>query len=211
MRSILALSVIICAGLVFSGCVTETGSAGASGGTAAGQPFFKDETGTIVHRPSGTPFPQKIGAFVFAGITIYDRVGENVSVGYNPQPGGGLWGVITAYVYPASDFSQEYDGVKVAIVLGNGDAKLISESEVVMQGVKGRYARFDYPKDLSDGTKEHFSSVYLFETGGWFVKFRVTYQKANADIFEKALETFFSRFRFPARDRRTGGDIRTVI
>jgi hypothetical protein len=206
MRRVIVFA-LFCAGLILSaGCVTTppdgTQSRG-SGGVK--RPLVQLDSGIIEHVPSSTFLPPKVGEFILVSTKAFDESGEDVGIGYNmlsPVPVA-----LTAYIYPSIDFSEEYENAKRAISVQRKDAKLVSEKNVELRYLKGACARFEFVDVFFGSRKTVNSLLYLYETGGWFVKFRITYGKDDSAAADKELETFFNNFLPPMRDRRTGRDI----
>jgi hypothetical protein len=205
MRYVIAIT--LCLSLFLSiGCATNANNAtGTSEIHATDRPLVQYDSGIIVHMPSTTFFFPQTGGFYLVGTRIYDVVGENVSVGYNmmsPAPAA-----VTIYVYPADDFLREYEMVKKAISDMHNNAQPLLENDNVLAGVKGKYAQYEYIDSFFGARKMVNSYVYLYETGAWFVKVRITYAKDEAAVVESEIESFFKVFSFPSRDRLTGKDI----
>jgi len=151
------------------------------------------------------------GDYLFGGVT-YPSVADTFRVmaasrWMDPELGVGLTfaamgfpAELTIYVYPAD---QGLDA-EFADALGEIETYAASNREGVNLEVEGRESvrvtatdGNEYSGHLGNtvmrqGTSSTNSLLYVFEKDGWFVKYRISYERAMVRLMEPRIETFLS-------------------
>ena len=169
--------------------------------------FF--EQGTIlVHIPSGMHFPARIGRFDrLPRPTVYDRMGYNVSVGYDESAwvfkSRKAW--VTVYVYPSAVISDttagsldaEFLRAKSDLLRLSPDATLVAESAASLTDsegtVVGRQASFLLRAHGGMTTSE----MHLFRRGVWVLKLRLSCRSSRRNANESRSAEFLKMLGCP--------------
>jgi hypothetical protein len=159
-------------------------------------PFETLPDGRIRHAFSGFVFPTHIGVFQREQMRQYNRVGSDVSAGYN----AGVLIAATVYVYPAPSqqsadvLSREYASKQAEVMHGHQGVVLLSEGLVtVSQGgnqYSGKRGYFSH-RDVFARTPQNLKSQLLvFHDGPVFVEYRFTYPRDHSEAAEREIERF---------------------
>lgn len=153
--------------------------------------------GELVHGDSGFHFPARVGSFArFAGHQ-YDARGRDVSVGYN----GDIPSVVTVYVFPAGDADLE-----AALVAQSADvlnaypgAQVVERRRVQVSpdDVSAESVSFAFSAMFQGKEQPLRSELVLARHGERFVKYRITYPAAIADIAGEDSSKFLQHFAWP--------------
>ena len=143
---------------------------------------FFEQGGTLVHIPSSMQFPQRSDRFERElRPTVYDRMGYNVSVGYNRTSRLFRAGSDRSYGVRLSWWRR----AKTEVLKVHSAATLLAEAAVTLSDpdgdVPGRRASYHVPTEA----REVISVVQLFRRGIWVLKYRVTYfrsQRSDPDL-----------------------------
>jgi len=148
--------------------------------------------GEYCHEASGILFPKEIGEFQRFKVFQYDSQGRNISVGYNLVRFGPTIAA-TVYVRPIGDedFTVCVEYAKAAVIDAHRDATVLVDEEFELSQppkiMKGRHIRFLFTNSTPYGPQLFWSDAYLFTSGSWLFKYRITYlqdygEKAQKDI-----------------------------
>ena len=147
-------------------------------------------SGTWEHQASGLRFPDQIGSYRRVVINQYNQPGTDVGVGYNYE--SYLASVaFTVYVRPPltlqsgalASLSEQFEIEKEVINIhhpGTQESWVHDESFLTENGsVPVKAAEFRYTENFSFRRQPVVSQLYLFDLGGWFVKYRLTFAEAQ--------------------------------
>lgn len=175
---------------------------------SGGQPEYKAEEMQVarnadyVHASSGMRFPPRAGAFARVNVVKYLSDASDVSAGYNL---GKPRVIMTVYVAPAMGRTARayYDESRAAIREKHaGVTETSNEAWTLDQGdqkLKGHRATFTFDDTTGNGEMMHLrSELYVFEVRGQLLKYRVTYQAADADAAQKRITEFMAALAVPA-------------
>jgi len=107
---------------------------------------------------------------------------------------------LTVYVYPSDQtLTAEFDEALAELQTytqqnREGVEVTIEETGVVDVGVAGD-ARFDghlATTTLRQGSSAHVSLLYLFEKDGWFIKYRISYERSIRTLMEPRVSEFLT-------------------
>ena len=162
------------------------------------QPFQPGANpGELVHKDSGFAFPSRIGSFLRVTGHQYDAQGRDISVGYN----GDIPVVVTVYVYPAGTQSLEADLLEQsAMVLGAHPGATVTGRatvHVTPDEVDAQSVAFSFSADFYGRNQPLHSELVLARHGDRFVKYRITYPAALADLGAEDSGKFLSHFTWP--------------
>jgi hypothetical protein len=160
-------------------------------------PFETLADARIRHVMSGFVFPMQVGVFQRGQTHEYNQAGSDVSVGYNTVP---VPIVATVYVYPAPNqdsadvLTSEYAAKRAEVLHMHQTAAILSESPAaIFQAAKkyvGKQGYFSY-RDVFAGTPQNLKSQLLvFRDGPFFIEYRFTYARDQAEQAEKEIEHF---------------------
>lgn len=162
------------------------------------QPFRPgDLPGELVHKDSGIAFPSRIGSFLRVTGNQYDEQGRDISVGYN----GDIPVVVTVYVYPAEGRTLEADLVEQSAVVldAHPGATVLDHGKVQVtpEDVDAALVSFQFSADFYGKQQPLHSQLVLARLGERFVKYRITYPVAIADIATEDSTRFLHNFAWP--------------
>ncbi|MBS1722019.1 MAG: hypothetical protein JSS66_03310 [Armatimonadetes bacterium] len=163
--------------------------------SASTPPAKKD----YVHAGSGFSFPAKVAGFARSEVKVYDKVGDDVSVGYDVRSSRIA---LTFYVYPKlknqpsytlkdhyefcrSEVFRNHDGTKEEGHWSGGE---------VIGGKKRPVFRAMFSFDSPSRSN---SELFLTEHGDWYVLVRSSYPESNARISTREVSNFFASFPWP--------------
>lgn len=156
----------------------------------------------VLHAPTGFEFPRNVGAFRRSVAYAFDATGANLSVGYIDPA---LKIILTSYIYPPAGvpLDAHFRKSKDDLTQLNKSAKLLEEGSITLQhgkrGYEGLRARYQLRGLLGGVEQDLISELYLFTTGGHFVKFRLTYPAADAKAAATRVEFFLNALHFPEK------------
>lgn len=183
----------IAAALFAAACATPRPAA-----LSSPQPFREGILpGELVHKDSGIAFPSRLGSFLRVTGNQYDDQGRDISVGYN----GDIPVVVTVYVYPTEGRSLEADLVQQsAVVLDAHPGATVLEHrkvQVTPEDVDASLVSFEFSADFYGKQQSLHSQLVLARLGERFVKYRITYPVAIADIAAEDSTRFLHHFAWP--------------
>jgi hypothetical protein len=166
--------------------------------TVRPQPFESGSVpGELVHKDSGFVFPPRIGTFLRSQAHQYDARGEDISVGYT----GEIPSAITVYVYPTAGRTLEADLVSHSadLIKAYPGATILSrrQVEVTPQGVDAELVSFAFTSVFLGREQPLHAELVLARHGDRFVKYRITYPVALADIAGEDSGKFLHYFNWP--------------
>ena len=162
------------------------------------QPFRAgSKPGELVHADSGFHFPARIGSFArFAGHQ-YDARGKDISVGYN----GDIASVVTVYVFPAEGVALEAALVSQCADVLNAypGAKLVDRKtiQVTPEEISAEAVSFVFSAEFHGKEQPLHSELVLARHGERFIKYRITYPAAIADLAGEDSSKFLHHFDWP--------------
>jgi hypothetical protein len=145
-----------------------------------------EASGSWRHPASGLVFPDSVGNFRRVSINRYDEAGTDVGVGYNHEVGGELV-AFTVYVRPPvtlrtgepASLEQQFRMEKQVVRSRHPGASESWSRAVALLGEgvprSGFAAEFGYTETFAGLPQPVVSRLYLFESDGWFIKYRVTF------------------------------------
>lgn len=161
-------------------------------------PFKAGELpGELVHADSGFHFPARIGSFARVSGHQYDAAGRDVSVGYN----GDIPSVVTVYVFPAAG-----EDIEAALVAQSADvlaaypgAQVVDRRRVQVSpaDVSAEAVSFRFSAMFQGKEQPLLSELVLARHGERFIKYRITYPVALADLAGDDSGKFLQHFRWP--------------
>lgn len=166
--------------------------------SAPPQPFQAGPLpGEIIHQDSGFHFPARIGSFARFTGHQYDERGRDISVGYN----GDIPSVVTVYVFPAAgqdvqsalvdqsaDVLTAYPGARVV----DRRTVQVTPGDISAESVSFSFSAMFYGKE-----QPVHSELVLARHGERFIKYRITYPAALADLASEDSSKFLQRFAWP--------------
>lgn len=164
--------------------------------------FVKSNENALIHENSRMIFPEKAGNFYRIGPNIYDKSGDDISVGYNIRSASCNL-TITIYVYPHFDSSidAELNQIKDAIKYVYQENELILENDVTHSQDNltshGKQVLYSVTDNLNGNSIEKYSMAYLFIHGNWFYKYRVTYPKEYLSCANSEIDNLISMLKWP--------------
>ncbi|MBT6117026.1 MAG: tetratricopeptide repeat protein, partial [Rhodospirillaceae bacterium] len=157
------------------------------------------EGGSLVHKASGAAFPPNLGGFERGEATTFVLDGSDVAVGYD-GPGGTLTIYVTE-IRAGEALEPEFRVAAAEALRAKPDAE-----------VKGTGPVPSWPGGPPDGGLLFLfaftdpqsgaavaSSLMLFETKGWFVKFRHTYPLFAQEEAQAAITAALGGIGWPTR------------
>jgi len=171
-----------------------------SPGDSAAGPQHIQPPGIYTQRFTGVAFPKRVGDFVRVAVDLYDAEARDVGASYDKKRGGNLVCIITAFSYPIPpQFASRgapavFEDAKLAITSRQKDARLLREGPYrAPDGSIGDLAEYEF--SIGKGAAGRvYSRLYLFESKGWLLKFRVTYPAARAREGAAEAESFLRTF-----------------
>lgn len=162
------------------------------------QPFRPGAVpGELVHLDSGFAFPARIGSFARVTGFQYDRAGRDISIGYD----GDIPSTVTVYVYPAT--SQDFESVLVAqsaqVLASYPGARVTGRRtvQVTPAGISAEAVSFSFSAVFQGSEQALHSELVLARHGERFIKYRITYPVAIADLGAEDSSRFLQRFAWP--------------
>ena len=171
-----------------------------SPGESSAGPQHIQPPGTYTNRFTGVAFPKRVGDFARVGVDLYDAEARDVGASYDKKRSGNLICIITAFSYPIPpQFASRgapavFEDAKLAITSRQKDAKMLREGPYrAPDGSIGDLAEYEF--SIGNGAAGRvFSRLYLFESKGWLLKFRVTYPAVRAREGAAETESFLRAF-----------------
>jgi hypothetical protein len=189
------LLVLVSISFLIAGCASSKQAA-----IANADSLVQSSNGTILHVPSNTFFINNVFDFVIVNKNVFDDSGENISVTYSLKNPVQI--ILTAFVYPAVNPQNHFEeGISQILTLYH-NAKLIRQGDAPVTVVRGKYALFSITDKFYGTEQELYSFYYLFETRGWFVKFRITFLLKDYDAAIPRIDSYFQLFMFPGKERQ---------
>ena len=158
--------------------------------------------GAYTHAFTGVEFPLRVGNFSRSTVDRYDAEGRDIGVTYRKMAGGGaVVNVTTVFSYPlpprlaSGGVRAVFDDARSAIVANKKNARLVRDGTYrAPDGSSALYAEYAY--QMVTGKKESpvRSLLYLFESEGWLLEFRVTYLDSRARDGAAETESFMRTF-----------------
>jgi hypothetical protein len=162
---------------------------------------YTSDEDPYIHRLSGMKFPMNIGNFKRSEVSFYDDTEKNMSVGYLAGSNDSGKTVITVYLYPATDavwnkpmnLEQGFEEMVSSIneYFQNKIENVSKKNIEIKQNGKtyrGNALFFEIGDPL--GNKRLMSRAYLFLHKNYFIKYRITYPKANHNAVAADIENF---------------------
>ncbi len=157
-----------------------------------------------VHTPSQFVFPPTVAGFARVNVRQYDRVGNDISVGYNFASQGF---VMTVYVYPMpqrppnNTLDGHFGACKAEVCSQHEGTYLVSEDACQIscggQSHDGKHATFLYTDDFAGQRQALGSQLFLFTHGRWFVMYRVSCPVVKQALSKPAIGEFMKKLSWP--------------
>ena len=181
----------LAASLLLAGCATR-------GPAPEPAPFRPgDVPGELVHADSGFAFPARIGSFARFQGHQYDKDGRDISVGYT----GDIPSLVTVYVFPAGDTDLEsaLTAQSVAVLRAYPGAKVTGRRrvQVTPEAIPAVAVSFQFSADFQGREQALHSELVLAQRGDRYIKYRITYPEAIADIAGEDSGKFLHYFAWP--------------
>ena len=163
----------------------------------------KKEDDLIIHEPSRTVLPSRIGLFQRSKFEPFDKSGRDVGVSYDVDH----FVKGDVYIYPVGargygrDLPSEFQIQNKAINELNRKVKLVSrENTQINQGgqsIAGVHASYDLQRNLfADRNLRCGSQLYIFRDGSWFIAYRFSYPRDKSDIALKHVHDFMAQWQW---------------
>jgi hypothetical protein len=153
--------------------------------------------GELIHRHSGVAFPARIGSFARVTGRQYDARGRDISIGYN----GDIPSMVTIYVYPANDRDLEstLTSQSAAVLTSYPDARITGRRtvQVTPADISAESVSFAFSTLFMGKEQPLHSELVLARHGDNFIKYRITYPVAIADLAGEDSSRFLQRFAWP--------------
>lgn len=153
--------------------------------------------GEIIHEDSGFTFPARIGSFARVSGFQYDASGRDISIGYD----GDIPSMVTVYVYPAGnhDFESVLVSQSAQVLIAHPGARVTGRRtvHVTPAGVSAEAVSFSFSGNFQGRQQPLHSELVLARHGERFVKYRITYPAAVADLAGDDSSKFLQRFAWP--------------
>lgn len=153
--------------------------------------------GELIHEDSGFAFPARIGSFARATGRQYDAAGRDISIGYN----GDIPSVVTVYVYPAngSDLESSLTSQSAEILTNYPGARITGRRtvQVTPADIRAESVTFAFSTLFFGKEQPLHSELVLARHGDNFIKYRITYPVAIADLAGEDSNRFLQRFAWP--------------
>jgi hypothetical protein len=165
---------------------------------ASRQPFIPGVApGELIHRHSGFVFPARIGSFGRVTGRQYDARGQDISIGYN----GDIPSVVTIYVYPANerDLESSLTAQSAEILTSYPGARITGRRtvQVTPSDINAESVTFTFSTLFMGKEQPLHSELVLARHGDNFIKYRITYPVAIADLAGEDSSRFLQRFAWP--------------
>ena len=171
-----------------------------------------EPSGSLIHIASGISFPQSSEGLTRRETTIYESTGRDVSVSYRGKVAQSLL-VVTVYAYPKEGRNVQTEALEIlnfisnkpgASVVAKGDYSIVAK--VAKTTGYGGSAKVPTAQagDVVEG-------AYVFETGSYFVKFRITYVAAELTAAKENIDTLMKAILLNERSTSPGADSGTTI
>lgn len=162
------------------------------------QPFVEGVApGELIHADSGIHFPARVGSFARFTGHQYDEQGRDISVGYN----GDIPAVVTVYVYPAEGepLEQALVSQSADVLSAYPDAKVVDRRtvQVTPAEIDAEAVSFSFSAMFYGKQQPLHSELVLARHGERFVKYRITYPEALADLAAEDSSKFLHHFAWP--------------
>lgn len=159
------------------------------------QPFRAGEVpGELVHRDSGIAFPARVGSFARFQGHQYDQQGRDISVGYN----GDIPSVVTVYVFPqaGTDFESVLTEQSADVLAAYPGAQLTDRRtvQVTPADINAECVSFTFSAMFYGKQQTLHSELVLARDGERFIKYRITYPVALADLAGEDSSKFLQHF-----------------
>jgi len=136
---------------------------------------------TIVHRHSGAVFEETYDIFVRSGVTKYDELGKDVSVGYDFRGESGSISA-TIYVYPTNAgevnddlLRSHFQELKKTVLNYYSNVQLTAEQENIYEFPSGDRFGIWAGFNLVMNNEYKMSFLFLFGENEWFISYRISY------------------------------------
>lgn len=199
-----------CMILVLGSCVPMQGAPVGAGGP--GQREIVAD-GPFVHASSGAVFPMALGGCPRGSILAYSAGEDDVGASYQSlRPDARL--MTTVYVYPRSlrpprDLKRHLAEVVREVQQYHAGAKVgeIQDFTLDLAQAPGMGATVSFAYETRIGLQNELaeSRAILFESGDWFIKFRMTYPKAEHEAVEAMISKTLRDFGWPAKAQQSAG------
>lgn len=182
---------VFAATLLLAGCATAPA-------TAPAQPFRPgDAPGELIHTDSGFAFPARIGSFARFQGHQYDENGRDISVGYT----GDIPSLVTVYVFPADDVDLEsaLTTQSAGVLTAYPGAKVTGRRvvQVTPEEIPAVAVSFEFSAAFQGREQPLHSELVIAQRGDRYIKYRITYPEAIADIAGEDSSKFLHYFAWP--------------
>jgi hypothetical protein len=147
--------------------------------TPEGFTYVSDQT--IVHHHSGAVFEETCDIFIRSGVTRYDALGKDVSVGYDFRGESGSI-FATIYVYPTNAgevndvlLRNHFQELKNTVLNYYSNVQLTAEQENRYEFPTGDRFGIWAGFNLVVNNEHKRSFLFLFGENEWFISYRITY------------------------------------
>lgn len=153
--------------------------------------------GELIHRHSGMAFPARIGSFARVTGHQYDARGRDISIGYN----GDIPSVVTIYVYPANetDLESALTSQSAEVLTSYPGARITGRRtvQITPSDISAEAVSFAFSTLFQGKEQSLHSELVLARHGENFIKYRITYPVAIADLAGEDSSRFLQRFAWP--------------
>jgi len=168
-------------------------------------PNSPNDVQPYIHKASKMEFPPYVGLFSKREVTLFDKMGQDISVEYIQRA---LGCITTVYIYPATDLmnrpvdmKMHFDQIEAAIRSSYGEVSAVTRGETVLEQdgstYHGLHSAFAMIWQSSRGNVRVFSDLYLFRHGRWFIKYRFTYPRDSRRSIEEQIDQFMESLEWP--------------
>jgi len=193
-----------CVVFVILVCLCGLTGCGALDATIRSKTFQPGPTEIYTNAVTGFCFPPTVDTFNRERVTVFNRQGNDIGVGYN-QPGYRM--ALTVFVYPIpadgpdSTFDAHFKRCEQTILVQHSDVQLVTNEDIQIWpgNVRhdGRRAVFNYMQANGSVNQAVRSELYLFARGKQFVLYRMTYPESMEGGAEPAIKFFLEDFAWP--------------
>ena len=158
--------------------------------------------GTYTQSFTGVEFPLRVGSFSRTGVDRYDAEGRDVGATYRKLANGGaVINLTTVFSYPmparlaAGGVRAAFDDARTALIANKKNARLVREGTYrAPDGTSALFAENAYQMVTGKRVSPVRAVLYLFESDGWLLEFRVTYLESRAREGVAETEAFMRAF-----------------
>jgi hypothetical protein len=169
----------------------------------AGSSSSTNSDDLVIHEPSRTVLPSRVGLFQRSETKPFDKAGRDVGIGYDVDHL--IKGDV--YIYPVGapgygkDLSSEFQVQQNAINRLNRDVRLVSRENLQLnqdgRAITGVHAIYDLRRDLfAQRNLKCGSQLYIFRDGSWFIAYRFSYPRDKSAVALKHIANFMASWQW---------------